>query len=611
MKRLLIIALAFVLFTSAGLAKIYHIPHVAGSSAWTTMLVLDNTSGTHSAEAIIVLYDADGSTVATLTAALAAGETREYRLRDYGAVTGKVDCAADFVSARLGFMASEATGGGTAEFNLPHELTDAAALNLPGYYDGLTWSGYALFNASDETITVRTRYFTTDGLAHTGIMFSLDAHCKRVAYFADDLGQPFTNLSSVVFETDTKCLAAIIISGHENEKLLFTNSSTYADSWENVDRYSCPDSILRFVGQAVTNNHVIYALSRSSLQACYPARNLVKCYAKYSGELVWETEFDDDLELKDIKASPNGSYVYVVGNHDDVYASQFGIRCLSTSTGAIVGTRNFYDSEDFTFDNRFKRKILVSALGNTVLVVYQTPSELHRVLLSPQLNTELDESTWTMDTLISDLTTYDGEYYLFRSDFNVTHEVYNVLSIYHFPYDDLSGGGIVKYLQDLRYSGERAHALAVGPIIVENRIRFIIKLAAGVPVYNALTHIYLTPADVIRAYIDLSDSTLGHGEMMYSFGMPMSAHFHSFIGPEGNLYSCGTAAYRSMILQLDGYSVEHYSFEIKHPVVQGDTLYVTQSGYTTLGLDPWSNRANVVKTRRTSFTDFFLNWDDN
>lgn len=611
MKRLVVVALAVIVLASVGFAKTYYIPHVAGSSAWTTVLVLDNTSGTRSAEAIIVLYDADGSTVATLTAALAAGETREYLLRDYGAVAGKVDCAADFVSARLGFMASEATGGGTAEFNLPHELTDAAVLNLPGYYDGLTWSGYALFNASDETITVSTRYFTTDGLAHTGIAFSLDAHCKRVAYFADELGQPFTNLSSVVFETDTECLAGIIISGQENEKLLFTNSSTYADSWENTDRFACPDSYLYFVGQAVTTNYVIYALSRGSLQACSPARNLVKCFHKHSGELVWETEFDDDLELKDIKASPNGSYVYVAGNHDDLYASWYEIRCLSTSTGAIVGDRYFYESEDFVYENRYKRKILVSALGNTVLVVYQTPSELHRVLLSPELNTELDESVWTVDTMISDLITHDGEYYLFRSDFNETHEVYNVLSIYHFPYNNLSGGGIVKYLQDLRYSGERAHALAVGPIIVENRIRFIIKLAAGVPVYNTLTHIYLTPADVIRAYVDLSDSTFGRGELMYSLAMPMNAQFYSFIGPDGNPYSCGTGAYRSMLLQFDGSVTEHYSFEIKQPVVEGDTLYVAQGGYTNLSLEYGADRANVVKTRKTGFTNFFLNWDDN
>ena len=100
MKRLLIFVFIVCLLASAGLAKTYYIPHVAGSSAWTTVLVFNHTGGFDPAKAHMELYDADGSIIATLVVNLESGQTREYRLRDYGAVAGKVVCPSDMVSVR-------------------------------------------------------------------------------------------------------------------------------------------------------------------------------------------------------------------------------------------------------------------------------------------------------------------------------------------------------------------------------------------------------------------------------------------------------------------------------------------------------------------------------
>ncbi len=95
-------------------------------------------------------------------------------------------------------------------------------LNLSNYYDKLNWSGFALFNGSDKTIQVDSVAFK-NGQNVSSKSFTMPAHSKKVAYFEDFFGlNSFTDIDYVLFYTDSKALTGIVISGKDNDKLLFS-----------------------------------------------------------------------------------------------------------------------------------------------------------------------------------------------------------------------------------------------------------------------------------------------------------------------------------------------------------------------------------------------------
>ena len=95
-------------------------------------------------------------------------------------------------------------------------------LNLSNYYDKLNWSGFALFNGSNKSIQVDSVAYK-NGHSVSSKSFTMAAHSKKVAYFEDFFGlNSFTDIDYVLFYTDSKALTGIVISGKDNDKLLFS-----------------------------------------------------------------------------------------------------------------------------------------------------------------------------------------------------------------------------------------------------------------------------------------------------------------------------------------------------------------------------------------------------
>ena len=606
MKRLLIFLLALGLLASAGFARTYYIPHVAGSSAWTTVLAFNHTGGFDPAKADVELYDADGAIVATLVVTLTPGESRQYMLRDYGAVAGKVFCPADFVSVRLGFMASEASGGGTAEFNLPSELTDAAALNLPEYYDELTWSGYALFNGSDETVTVFPHFYRTDGGEDYGYAFDLEPRCKRVAYFDDELGVDFTNLSSVIFETETKSLTAIIISGNENEKLLFTKSDENQASWEVVDRYT-PTEGAGFatfypVGQATTPDYVLYAVSSGE---GYGFNNLVKCFDRADGSLVWQTDLASGVAGRGLAVSASGDYVYYYGVLPTSGSTNYQVYCLNAETGALVNGAYYSNAGEFPSEERIRNQIHVASLVDTVVVVYQAPDGVHRHLYDETMLTEHSSHTWAgLETVLTDLGGSGSSYLMLRTDWNAADSVYNQMVLWAFPYNNLAGGGIFEELTNLRGTGRANHVFGEGLYVDEEKVYLALKVCAGDPYGGDLRHLGQSVVDLAAAYFDLTDNHLYAGFLNYDRSSIMDASVSTFMGPDNEIYMGVSGIHKSCILQPQYTQSRGYDYTFDNLHCVGNSLYMV-SFHVELGALNGSTAEHVVRVRKIPFTEFF------
>ncbi len=139
-----------------------------------------------------------------------------------GAIAAKVYTSSSFLRVRLSYIAKDSSGGGTAEFTAKTELASYIMLNLSNYYDKLNWSGFALFNGSNKTIQVDSVAFK-NGQNVSSKSFTMAAHSKKVAYFEDFFElNSFTDIDYVLFYTDSKALTGIVISGKDNDKLLFS-----------------------------------------------------------------------------------------------------------------------------------------------------------------------------------------------------------------------------------------------------------------------------------------------------------------------------------------------------------------------------------------------------
>jgi len=608
MKRLSLAAILCAFLSSATLAATYYIPHIHTSNdAWETYLLLSNSSADMQAECAIRLYDEDGILLTTFYVTVEPGETRSYSLRSYGGVTGTVDCAAGYLSARIGFVASASSGGGTAEFALSTELSGRVKLDLSNYYDQLTWSGFALFNGTDESVTVTPRYMTTDGMSHTGTPFTLGSMQKRVDYFENELGEPFTNLNTVVFEADTPALTAIVISGKQNEKLLFTGSGNHADTWEMVDRYPGTSYTARFdcVGQVVMGDRVLYALSADD--NFFPFGNLVKCVDKETGVQLWQHVYDPQIIATGFTAATTGNALYLYGQLDVTASTQYVVLCINPANGDVIYQRVFV-VDAFDYAHNFKKNILVAATGGSVAIVFQTPdNQVARYLYNETLETMLGTSTWVMDTVVTDLITFNGRYYMLRSGYNETDLVYNQLNLYHFPSNSLVGGGSAYDIATPLSDGNPYSLYADGSFVRDDTLYTMLKICLVGPLYGeARNNVQAAAMRMYRIDLDGGGTTLG--QVIQGRFLTMGANMTMFEGPEEKVFLCGSNWYHSMLVHIQFSESETYSCEIPGPVtVEGDDFYVVSCDEDR-SAHGWNGgyQTYLVRTQRTSFTDFYL-----
>lgn len=607
MKRFAAVAILAGFLSTTILAGTYYIPHIAGSSAWETYLILTSSSPDHDVPCTIDLYDGDGALAYRLSLTVNAGGTIYLPLQTYDCPAGAVHFNAQFVTARVGYVANEATGGGTAEFSLPTSLHKTAKLDLSNYYDQLTWSGFALFNGTEEAVTVTPRYFTSDRMEHTGTPFVLGPHMKTVNYFENELGQPFTNLISVTFETDSPALAAITISGNENEKLLFTSASRHLDGWEAVDTFQWGDTYqVQLVGQAISEDYLYTAVTSSSGEPGF--RNLVKCYDKDTGELVWETALDSDFKATDIIASPSGDYIYLCGTFGTSTDPFYRIVCLIGDTGDYRNGATI--DPGGSLPSAFHKKIVMAAGGSSVAVVIRTPSGLTRVLYNENLTTMIDSTFWSMDSFLCDLIAYNGQYYLFHMRYNETDLVYNKLNVFYFPYNSLSGGGNVHDLGDIRGTGMHTHILMDGAFVFDGNIWFTLKVAVGAPLNNDMSYFRIIAAELYSATLETGDlSNFSLRGLKYGMDMQISARISTFLGTDHYLYTCASSWLHTLIMETYGYECRSYGERFINPVVEGYDLYIVseQNLHDRLPMSTDSNRSVRIRARKTSFTDFVLN----
>ncbi len=226
--RIFITRVILLFFLSIGLqafANIYYLPHIHTSSdAWETYLIVDRvTNG--DADYILTLYDEDGNIVNTLSGTIPENTEFRLSLRELGGVTGTLSIKNYPIRVRLGYVAKQDLGGGTAEFPLAYRLNSQVLLTLSNYYHQLTWSGFALLNGSDEDISV-TAYGYSGGEQVVSKTFDMAPHTKIVDYFDNFLGlSDFTEIDSVIFSTEKSALTGIVISGKDNDKLLFSREA--------------------------------------------------------------------------------------------------------------------------------------------------------------------------------------------------------------------------------------------------------------------------------------------------------------------------------------------------------------------------------------------------
>lgn len=587
-------------------AATYYIPHIhTADDSWETYLLLSNSSQDTPAVCAVRLFDEFGGLLTSFDLTIDPGETQELSLRGYGAVAGTVTCPADFVSTRVGYIASESSGGGTAEFALSSTLSADPKLDMSNYYGDLTWSGFAVFNGSDETVTVTPRYFTADGLAHSGSPFPLAPNQKRVDYFENELGQPFTNLNTVMFHCDSPALTAIVISGKDNDKLLFTRSGEHADAWEVVDRY--PDQSgdsFRYVGQAVTDDYLLYAVTATG--TAYGFNNLVKCYDKHTGELVWETNVDYQMTATGITASTSGNHVYLYGTTTQYPDTAYAVMCLDANDGELINGRFFTPPGEFTNEYIFKKQILVAAIQDTVLSVFQGPDGVYRYLYGAELTTQIDNSTWTHDTILGDLMIYDNRYYLIRTDWNETDHVYNVLSIYHTSSSSLMGGGVVETLEDVRFDGVPTHVIADGGFAFYGYLYVILKAAIGLPVQGELGNLLDTAADLVPYRMNLSDNSFDPFLPLDGHFMTMGSTVSQFAYASANRGMCVSDSYKTVMNWAIRQRSKFMDCQIIGPQTSGDDLYVVSCHLAYENLDGPGGSNHVVKVMKTSLSNFLL-----
>ena len=212
-------------FLFAGLqafGSVFYLPHIhATSDAWETYLIVDPVPyGPAYYE--LTLFDDDGNVVSTQTGQIPEKQELRISLRQYGGTSGIFKTKIYPVRVRLGYVAKEDLGGGTAEFSLPTKLSQQAIMTLSNYYGQLNWSGFALFNGSDHDISV-TAYGYKDGNQIFSKSFSMNAHSKVVDFFDNFFGlNSFSDIDTVMFQSDYPALTGIVISGKDNDKLLFS-----------------------------------------------------------------------------------------------------------------------------------------------------------------------------------------------------------------------------------------------------------------------------------------------------------------------------------------------------------------------------------------------------
>jgi hypothetical protein len=447
MRRFSTLLLFFFTTCATMAGTYYYVPHIhTGNDAWETYLILDNNAGEDAANFIIRLYDEEGL-LETLEYDLLPLETRRVSLRSYGGITARVWGDSVLTRVRIGYVAKESTGGGTAEFDAPVELLKNPTLSLSDYTDVLTWSGFALWNYSYTETVVTPRIVLRNGTEVTGTAFTMQPYEKKVNYFDAEFGYPFADIASVTFFADDPVLTGILISGMENERLLFTAAKPYFSSWLTVTITDGGPTDY-YGGQALVNDDTLIAPLNSYWSTLdYRHCTLYKINAR-TGERMDSAGISGHPRIH--KVLQGGDRVFLLGENENRYF----VAELNTNYLTFEWTL-FLDeipTSGEVENNPILRKITGAVLpgtGSLMMVCltdlnYDLKRYLIRSFSGSSSASILESKTTTTDHLLGDVFYYNEKFYYFRTDRSGdSSTAYSKVNLYYNPYDSLTGGGKV------------------------------------------------------------------------------------------------------------------------------------------------------------------------
>ena len=301
----------FIFFAGYTYAYVYYIPHIhTGSDSWETYLVLDNSVNS-TLDGSIYYYDQDGYLIRKENFTINPYNNKTIFLRNIGAVAAMVYTGSSNLRVRLGYIAKEDLGGGTAEFAPPTKLSKRLLMNTSNYYDKLTWSGFALWNATDKDVEIKlTAYSEERELATKTITLS---HYQKIVNFFDTFFgvNSFKDIVSVTIEANYPALCGVVISGKENDKLLFSSPlmpKYYINHTEKIDGDHYATNIVYTLGDNK------YHTFLSDIQDYYYHISWQDYGIK---ESIFENVVNYNMKIQYLAPSNDGNAIYLFGVSGD------------------------------------------------------------------------------------------------------------------------------------------------------------------------------------------------------------------------------------------------------------------------------------------------------
>ncbi|NOZ12044.1 MAG: hypothetical protein GXO69_00175 [Acidobacteria bacterium] len=470
------VLVTFLFIAAVVWGRTYYIPHIhTANDSWETYLIADNLRNPDPQGFYLTLYDETGTAVVDHRYyEVAAGQSLTITLRPLNGVDGEVESGSNSLRLRLGYMAKESTGGGTAEFDLPSKLSDKVVFSTSNYYDKLTWSGFAVFNGSDSDVTANVTVMTTSG--NTTSQVTIPAKGKVVNYFEAQFGVPYADINDVVFSADTRSLTGITISGKDNDKLLFTGTGSDREGWhlKNHEEYSGVYGIARANGNALA---------------------FCDCYTQEAGEygeikgvrlsdgclMFTETVGYEKLFPLGIVSDANHTmaFAYGVDVSNASNPSYFIVR-VNPSNGTIMWKKVFSDATMYAYLDAAR---MCAATDGTATVQVNIRNENHMV---ESYSFAVGDGTQTVylrnfqgiPTSIS----YDaatGKYYSIFSKYDNTAQRYSTIVLLQNIPGNLAGTSSTVDFSTLIQDGLKHHVLMYGGGIVAGKMSLIINISVG------------------------------------------------------------------------------------------------------------------------------------
>lgn len=197
------------------------IPHIATEEVWNTYLVFDNIDDNLS-RSIVTIFNEDGSSV-TEEVFVYPGETYKMKLEE--GICGKISIRQGNPIIKEVFENVESNGQGIAEFYLNNETSKNLVYLFPQYAsDSLTWNGIVITNAESSDANVEMNVIDKSGNLMAAVSLQIEGNSRKSGLIEDFVNNiDKTKIAKIIVTSDTP-LSGLIISGFNNEKLLFTKA---------------------------------------------------------------------------------------------------------------------------------------------------------------------------------------------------------------------------------------------------------------------------------------------------------------------------------------------------------------------------------------------------